>query len=83
MVYFLYTTYCVKQDNKSIVMEQPSMQGSGMRSSQSTAPIDSVPNRIGIVVRSPSSPEDKFPDNISSSSEASESTGNSKYKLSC
>uniref|UniRef100_A0A673L447 ubiquitinyl hydrolase 1 n=1 Tax=Sinocyclocheilus rhinocerous TaxID=307959 RepID=A0A673L447_9TELE len=67
----------VRYDNKSIVMEQPSMQGSGMRSSQSTAPIDPVLNRIGIVVRSPSSPEEKFPDNISSSSEASESTGNS------
>uniref|UniRef100_A0A671RSN6 Ubiquitin carboxyl-terminal hydrolase 32 n=2 Tax=Sinocyclocheilus anshuiensis TaxID=1608454 RepID=A0A671RSN6_9TELE len=63
----------VRYDNKSIVMEQPSMQGSGMRSSQSTAPIDPVLNRIGIVVRSPSSPEEKFPDNISSSSEASES----------
>uniref|UniRef100_A0A8C1D733 ubiquitinyl hydrolase 1 n=1 Tax=Cyprinus carpio carpio TaxID=630221 RepID=A0A8C1D733_CYPCA len=61
----------------SIVMEQPSVQGSGMRSSQSAAPIDPVLYRIGIVVRSPSSPEEKFPDNISSSSEASESTGNS------
>ncbi|XP_026138080.1 ubiquitin carboxyl-terminal hydrolase 32 isoform X1 [Carassius auratus] len=67
----------VRYDNKSIVMEQPSMQGSGMRSSQSTAPIDPILYRIGIVVRSPSSPEEKFPDNISSSSEASESTGNS------
>ncbi|XP_043115046.1 ubiquitin carboxyl-terminal hydrolase 32 isoform X1 [Puntigrus tetrazona] len=67
----------VRYDNKSIVMEQPSVQGSGMRSSQSTATIDPVLNRIGIVVRSPSSPEEKFPDNISSSSEASESTGNS------
>uniref|UniRef100_A0A672QVL1 ubiquitinyl hydrolase 1 n=1 Tax=Sinocyclocheilus grahami TaxID=75366 RepID=A0A672QVL1_SINGR len=65
----------VRYDNKSIVMEQPSMQGSGIRSSQST--LDPVLNRIGIVVRSPSSPEEKFPDNISSSSEASESTGNS------
>uniref|UniRef100_A0A673LCE7 Ubiquitin carboxyl-terminal hydrolase 32 n=1 Tax=Sinocyclocheilus rhinocerous TaxID=307959 RepID=A0A673LCE7_9TELE len=69
----------VRYDNKSIVMEQPSVQGSGMRSSQSTAPIEPVLNRNGIVVRSPSSPEEKFPDNISSSSEASESTGNSKY----
>uniref|UniRef100_A0A673LCE2 Ubiquitin carboxyl-terminal hydrolase 32 n=1 Tax=Sinocyclocheilus rhinocerous TaxID=307959 RepID=A0A673LCE2_9TELE len=67
----------VRYDNKSIVMEQPSVQGSGMRSSQSTAPIEPVLNRNGIVVRSPSSPEEKFPDNISSSSEASESTGNS------
>uniref|UniRef100_A0A8C1UDV0 ubiquitinyl hydrolase 1 n=1 Tax=Cyprinus carpio TaxID=7962 RepID=A0A8C1UDV0_CYPCA len=67
----------VRYDNKSIVMEQPSVQGSGMRSSQSTAPMEPVLNRIGIMVRSPSSPEEKFPDNISSSSEASESTGNS------
>ncbi|KAI2656254.1 Ubiquitin carboxyl-terminal hydrolase 32 [Labeo rohita] len=40
-------------DNKSIVMEQPSVQGSGMRTSQSTATIEPVLNRIGMVVRSP------------------------------
>lgn len=67
----------VRYDNKSIVMEQPSVQGSGMRSSQSAASVEPILNRIGLVVRSPSSPEEKFPDNISSSSEASESTGNS------
>uniref|UniRef100_A0A671LES1 Ubiquitin carboxyl-terminal hydrolase 32 n=1 Tax=Sinocyclocheilus anshuiensis TaxID=1608454 RepID=A0A671LES1_9TELE len=60
-----------------VSLQYPSVQGSGMRSSQSTAPIEPVLNRNGIVVRSPSSPEEKFPDNISSSSEASESTGNS------
>ncbi|KAA0702002.1 Ubiquitin carboxyl-terminal hydrolase 32 [Triplophysa tibetana] len=65
----------VRYDNKSIVVEQPSVQVGGMRNSQSAPPLDALQNRAGIVIRSPSSHEEKFPDNISSSSEASESTG--------
>ncbi|XP_057207100.1 ubiquitin carboxyl-terminal hydrolase 32 isoform X4 [Triplophysa rosa] len=67
----------VRFDNKSIVVVQPSVQVGGMRNSQSAPPLDALQNRAGIVIRSPSSHEEKFPDNISSSSEASESTGNS------
>ncbi|XP_051534431.1 ubiquitin carboxyl-terminal hydrolase 32-like isoform X1 [Myxocyprinus asiaticus] len=67
----------VRYDNNSIVVEQPSMQGSGLRSPQSTASVESFLNRVGTVARSPSSQEEKFPDNMSSSSEASETTGNS------
>ncbi|XP_056612706.1 ubiquitin carboxyl-terminal hydrolase 32 isoform X1 [Triplophysa dalaica] len=67
----------VRYDNKSIVVEQPSVQVGGMRNSQSAPPLDALQNRAGIVIRSPSSHEEKFPDNISSSSEASESTGHS------
>ncbi|XP_051966292.1 ubiquitin carboxyl-terminal hydrolase 32-like isoform X2 [Xyrauchen texanus] len=67
----------VRYDNNSIVVEQPSVQGSGLRSPQTTASVDSFLNRIGTVARSPSSQEKKFPDNMSSSSEASETTGNS------
>ncbi|XP_057207098.1 ubiquitin carboxyl-terminal hydrolase 32 isoform X2 [Triplophysa rosa] len=65
----------VRFDNKSIVVVQPSVQVGGMRNSQSAPPLDALQNRAGIVIRSPSSHEEKFPDNISSSSEASESTG--------
>uniref|UniRef100_A0A8C9W4D6 Ubiquitin carboxyl-terminal hydrolase 32 n=1 Tax=Scleropages formosus TaxID=113540 RepID=A0A8C9W4D6_SCLFO len=62
----------VKYDNRPIVVEQPSILGSG-RSPPATEP---ATERSGIS-SSFSSSEDRFSDNVSSASEASESTNSS------
>ena len=67
---------CCSQDNRLIVVEQPSVlsagKGSACGSSGEQAP------DAGGMVSSHSSSEEKFSDNISSASEASETAGGSK-----
>ena len=71
----------VSQDSKAIVMEQPSVFGTGR------SPVGSGSGGIahtpdagdGGMANSHSSSEEKFSDNISSASEASETTSGSEY----
>ncbi|XP_030632095.1 ubiquitin carboxyl-terminal hydrolase 32 isoform X2 [Chanos chanos] len=67
----------VKYENKSIVMEQPSVLGSGRKSPQSSTSVEPAPIRANGLASSPSSLEDKSPDHITSPSEAPENTSNS------
>ncbi|XP_031429479.1 ubiquitin carboxyl-terminal hydrolase 32 isoform X2 [Clupea harengus] len=72
--------YVKYDNNKAIVVEQPSILGVGRRSPQSCASMEPIPSpsRAGYsngagVTRSSSSSGEKSPDNISSASEAAES----------
>ncbi|KAI5098892.1 ubiquitin carboxyl-terminal hydrolase 32 isoform X2 [Silurus meridionalis] len=51
----------VKYDNKSIVVEQPGMLGSGKRTPQSTPSAEATLSKTGTVARSLSSPGEKSP----------------------
>ncbi|KAK1158206.1 ubiquitin carboxyl-terminal hydrolase 32-like [Acipenser oxyrinchus oxyrinchus] len=65
----------VKYDNKPIVVEQPCIHGGG-KSPLTAAAVEQGEDKAGII-HSYSSSEEKFSDNISTASEASETTGSS------
>ncbi|XP_058856911.1 ubiquitin carboxyl-terminal hydrolase 32 isoform X3 [Acipenser ruthenus] len=65
----------VKYDNKPIVVEQPCIHGGGKSPLTATA-VEQGEDKAGII-HSYSSSEEKFSDNISTASEASETTGSS------
>ena len=85
-VHFFLCSRSLQDNNKAIVVEQPSILGVGKRSPQSCASMEPIPSpsRAGYsngagVTRSFSSSGEKSPDNISSASEAAESPNASEW----